>query len=334
MIVADIISNLGNQLFIYAATKSVALDLGYQYRYRVVKPSFAPSNNCIDVYGHEYRDDFERLLSGIDIAERVFDLPSNISNSWVWERTVCSSFNRGVYDIGDDTLLQGYFLSPAYFEHRSQDVLKWFSFNPELRSLCIQKRNEISKLTGASHLISVHVRLGKDYRYWRLSLDPSYYNHAYHKIKESFSQEKLHFLLFTDVPDEARRSLKINNMTTIHGNMFDDLCLMTLCDGHIVSNSTFAWWGAWLSNSKIVIRPSIWPIAEGKLMPTDIFPSHWITVEAEREKLTPRNFFRYRIVNEYNKYTRTWITKPLVIFKKLVKKLLKVFQRALGTICN
>ena len=37
-----------------------------------------------------------------------------------------------------------------------------------------------------------------------------------------------------------------------------DMCLMTLCSGHIIANSSFSWWGAWLSDSKQVIAPSQW----------------------------------------------------------------------------
>ncbi len=33
---------------------------------------------------------------------------------------------------------------------------------------------------------------------------------------------------------------------------------MTFCNYHILSNSSFSWWGAWLSDSKMVISPKIW----------------------------------------------------------------------------
>ena len=56
-----------------------------------------------------------------------------------------------------------------------------------------------------------------------------------------------------------------------------DLCLMTLCGGGIIANSSLSWWGAWLSKSRKIIAPSGW--FEGSnnshLDTTDIYCSGW-----------------------------------------------------------
>ena len=42
------------------------------------------------------------------------------------------------------------------------------------------------------------------------------------------------------------------------GDNITDMCLMSMCQYQIMANSTYSWWGAWLSNSKDVIAPKLW----------------------------------------------------------------------------
>ena len=55
------------------------------------------------------------------------------------------------------------------------------------------------------------------------------------------------------------------------------MCLMTMCKGHIVANSSFSWWGAWLSESEKVIAPKGWFKGSNNshLDTSDIYCSDW-----------------------------------------------------------
>ena len=86
-------------------------------------------------------------------------------------------------------------------------------------------------------------------------------------------------ILFTeDFLEEADSTIRTDNdnLSTLSAPV--DLCLMTKCDAHIISNSTFAWWGAWLAASKHVITPARcrW-FGEhlGKHNLTDLYPPWW-----------------------------------------------------------
>ena len=60
-----------------------------------------------------------------------------------------------------------------------------------------------------------------------------------------------------------------------------DLCLMSLCSGAIIVNSSFSWWGAWLQNNRgRVIAPDTWfgPNA-GDLDTSDVRPDRWEILE-------------------------------------------------------
>ena len=60
---------------------------------------------------------------------------------------------------------------------------------------------------------------------------------------------------------------------------YERLFQMSYCNHHIIANSTFGWWGAWLDNKKgkIVVAPSIW-IPGIDLPISDIIPDEWIKI--------------------------------------------------------
>jgi len=108
----------------------------------------------------------------------------------------------------------------------------------------------------------------------------NYYTKAANLIAQHV--DKPHFFCFTDDLDWLRTNLRIEFPVTymsqnpMHddNSTINDLWLMSRCKHHIIANSTFSWWGAWLNKNpnKIVIAPDI---AWNNL---DYIPNSWITL--------------------------------------------------------
>ena len=131
-----------------------------------------------------------------------------------------------------------------------------------------------------SELISVHIRLG-DY----VQIQDCHPICSVEYYKEALDQlpKDCQVILFSDDYPQALQLFKsfgINVMLTGGTDKFVDMCMMTKCNYHIIANSSFSWWGAWLSNSKKVIAPKKW-FGNAQHMPknwSDIYCDDWILI--------------------------------------------------------
>ena len=133
--------------------------------------------------------------------------------------------------------------------------------------------------------MSIHIRRG-DYVSNKITnlthgvCGIEYYINAINYISKHVEQP--YFFVFSDEPEWARENLKITfPITYINHNTsqndFEDMRLLSLCKQHIIANSSFSWWGAWLSrnDNKIVIAPKKW-FNEYKADTKDLYPDDWI----------------------------------------------------------
>ena len=88
------------------------------------------------------------------------------------------------------------------------------------------------------------------------SLGLDYYEEALSKFGDNRT-----VIIFSDDPAwcKEQKLFDSDRFLVAEGNsQYIDMCLMTLCVGHIIANSSFSWWGAWLANSEKVIAPKNW----------------------------------------------------------------------------
>ena len=234
------IGNLGrlaNQMFQYASLKGIARNRGYDF--------------CIpprEVFGQK---DKMVQLTDLNIYD-VFDLESKnnvglTKTNILAERT--HRFDKELFtNCPDDVDLFGYYQTEKYFKHIEDEIREDFTFKDDLLELCKPFMTEDT--------ISLHVRRGDYIHNPNHPVAPlSFYEEALSKLPD------LPVLVFSDDPEWCREQeiFGDDRFAVAEGNSSDcDLCLMSMCKYHIIANSSYSWWGAWLAKSEQVYAPKNW----------------------------------------------------------------------------
>ena len=247
---------MGNQMFQYATLYSIAKTRGYDFGipYKT-KSQNSYLNFCLDdCFSNLSAKDSSDTQQRYQARERNFE------------------YNPGIFGVMDGTDILGYFQTEKYFKDYREQLLREFEFKQEIK----QKAEEIRSLS-KQRAISIHIRLG-DYEGLqdKHPICPvEYYQEALSKLPTDCL-----VYIFSDDIKKAFETFKFLNRQFVipeTGNQYVDMCVMTLCDYHIIANSSFSWWGAWLSNSKKVIAPSQW-FGKDSNMPknwSDIYCPEW-----------------------------------------------------------
>lgn len=160
----------------------------------------------------------------------------------------------------ENMILDGHYQSERYFSKYREDILKIFNFKPI-----------------KSDYVAIHVRRG-DYltmptQFPFVGLD--YINRAINYFK---SKGENKFMVFGDDVEWNVKNIKSDGCEFIfrNGDMMQDFLEMAGCKSHIISNSTFSWWAAWIADGETV-APKIW-FGHGNrhLDTSDVIPTRWI----------------------------------------------------------
>lgn len=188
--------------------------------------------------------------------------------------------NTNVLSAPANSYLVGFWQSEAYFaDIREQLLTELVPLEPPGA-----EDRAIIELMQQGESVSVHVRRGD---YVSLASASAYHGLCsldYYRKALAYMAERLRaptLFVFSDDPEWTRANLRSPYPThyVAHNppeSAFQDLRLMSMCRHHILANSSFSWWGAWLSSNsdQIVIAPEQWYAAD---RPTpDLIPSRWI----------------------------------------------------------
>lgn len=255
-----VIGRLGNQMYQYAALRGIAAKHGYEFT--------IPESNFKDEWNdHQLFDAF--TLPHLKNRGKVGD-------KFLQER--CFNYDAELAErCPDDVSLHGYFQTERYFSHIADSIKEDFTFKKDVIANCEEVMGPIDEP------ISLHVRrtdyVEKSQDHPPCSLE--YYKNALKKF-----DSKRTVIIFTDdinwcksqdifKPDRFLISETQNNIY--------DLCMMTMCSDYIIANSSFSWWGAWLSKNPTpqVIAPKRWFGETGYTAnhnTEDIIPERWIKI--------------------------------------------------------
>jgi hypothetical protein len=290
MIVTRIYGGLANQMFQYAAGRRLALHHNTQ-----LKLDISTYHSPIKPYKLW---PFELELCNIQATTTKLPLLGGLSGQSPLESRVGQAgaklrgsklkllaekhyhFDSSVLKAPDNTLLDGYWQSAKYFEDVADQIRQDLSFKAEPDDI---NRKFSQQITGVT-AVSLHVRRG-DYvsdasaNQFHGTSPLVYYNAAVDHIASKIKDP--HFFVFSDDPAWCKENLKTDYPTTyIEHNTgaksFEDMRLMSQCQHHIIANSSFSWWGAWLnpSKDKIVIAPKKW-FNDKDVDTSDLIPAEW-----------------------------------------------------------
>lgn len=188
----------------------------------------------------------------------------------------------GIMEVSHNAYLAGYWQSEKYFSDVAETVRADFTFR-----LSLSRQNaELAERIGQTMAVSLHIRRG-DYAsnpkanaaHGLCSLE--YYRQAVQHVAEHI--ECPEFFIFSDDIAWAKSNLKIDfPCWYVDQNQgaesYNDMRLMSLCRHHIIANSSFSWWGAWLNPhpDKTVVAPKKWFANDGNV--EDLFPASWVTL--------------------------------------------------------
>ena len=286
MIVVRLSGGLGNQLFQYAAGRclSVAchtelvLDLSW---YKNTPASNTPRQYELVNFSivarlakakeeHTFRLYTHRILSRLPFMPRP----------WRLYRESGFDFDDKFMGIKDNTYLDGYWQSYKYFEPVAQTVRSELS--PLLAPSALDR--VVGEQIRQTQSVSVHVRRG-DYVTLKSAAKVhgasplDYYHAALRTMKSKVANPS--FFVFSDDMLWARENLEFPGPVVFVSHngpatAFQDLRLMSECHHHVIANSSFSWWAAWLNprQDKCVIAPKKWFMDER--MTASLTPVDWL----------------------------------------------------------
>jgi len=277
-----LMGGLGNQLFQYAAGRSLADRLGVELvlddRYVVRKSQHTGiALDAFNVRARLMNNSEQQCFSERKIRlARWFKKLIRPLGKVFWETQYNYDPSIDATPVGQ--LLIGFWQSEEYMYDLHQ-----LRLDLELKAPLSLAAQKVSEVIDTVESVALHVRRG-DYLKDQKTIarhgvcSQSYYQSAIDLVLAEKPMAK--FLVFSDDPQWVKVHLQLPPQCTYVSKASitaqEDLVLISRCKHQIIANSTFSWWGAWLNNScdKIVVCPTPW-FDDSRIATQDLLPANW-----------------------------------------------------------
>lgn len=264
---------MGNQMFQYACAK------GMKWRH-----GFETSLSDLDKMPYFELEKGERLRNRISsfLFFRLWKVLWGMDELSTRFSCMQQSFYYELLSLRKPTQVWGFFQSPEYFKGVEDRIRKAFRVKKKYYS-GFQRFLEEHQLKEGNYL-AIHLRR-TDYKGFNVpglegddfTLPESYYHKA---IQLAQWHGKVVFV--SDEPDAINQLFPgIDNKIISRGDAISDFLILRHAGACILSNSTFAWWAAWLNEDiGLVICPKYFlGFKEHREVPVGIYPDQWKQLE-------------------------------------------------------
>jgi len=301
MIITRLAGGIGNQMFHYAVARGyqrsesekiilddrLLQDLEHDIE-KIIQRPFA-LNVFKQLKADVISSDLNKLLTGTDFYNRIRRKIFKRQTSYVRQHLMVpvpfsSLSSKNIFLIGN-------FQSELYFKSIKETLIQDFAF-PQLDEGNNLIRKEILTTPNA---LSLHIRRG-DYLSTSnsnifTSVNLEYYHNAIDMLQAKLGTDAINTFVFTDDINWVKQNFLSEklNITFVEGNYgsnsWKDMFLMSCCQHHIIANSSFSWWGAWLSQRDgLNLAPKYWFRPNSyEFDINNIVPESWIIVDYNLE---------------------------------------------------
>ena len=285
---------LGNQMFQYASLRGIAANNNLEF---CIPPEDTPNYanyglfECFKLPNVKHTGLIGQAPTGFAPTPGSLDEPG-------------FEFDEQLFNnCPDNVNIDGYRQTEKYFKHIEESIREDYQFNDEIYAPCKEYMDQFN-----GEIALLHIRRGDNIgrpdwypipvvEHYEYLLDKYFENKPilicsddldWVKEQELFKDDRFHLsetrVYYPDTVLNGKGEMETSLVP------YYDLCMMTLCNGGIIANSSLSWWGAWLQKNRTnpVIAQDPWfgeKLSFNNLK--DLIPEEWIVEKIPEDRIHP-----------------------------------------------